>query len=150
MVKAIRLGLLLFLFFTLVSCSFNPYNNHINNNDWSFTLKNGYEISHINSEEIVCGKKSSKYSSKIIVGEYITKFIYNENYVFLQYLDQYDDNLNSFDVDEFKYARVNFYTDETTSWNSYTSFSNEVKEKNVLNLNDWIKTKPRPNNTSFD
>lgn len=149
MVKNIKFLIVLLISVLLISCSLNTKNDGVNNNDWYYTLKNQYRISHINSREIVCDKMNDEYSSKIVVGKYVVKFHYDSNYVYLQYLDEYVDDSSSIGIDDFKYATVNFNTDEVLLFESYGDFLTRFSDENLPELSEWINTKPRPENAKF-
>lgn len=138
-IKLIPLLLLIIAVFT--SC--------VGQNDWSYQLKNGYEISHINSAEIVCAKKDAENTVQEVIGGYVTKFTYDDNYVYLQYLDKYDEDFKNFSAEKFKYATVNFITDEIAYFESYTEFIAAVSDDNLTDLDKWIATKPAPKGAEF-
>lgn len=92
---------------------------------------------------------NDEYSSKIVVGKYVVKFHYDSNYVYLQYLYEYVDDLSSIGIDDFKYATVNFNTDEVLLFESFGDFLNRFSDENLPELSEWINTKPRPENVKF-
>ena len=133
--------LLLLIIMALTSC--------VGQNDWSYQLKNGYEISHINSAEIVCAKKDGENTTQEVIGGYVTKFTYDNEYVYLQYLNKYDENFKHLSTEKFKYATVNFITDEIAYFESYTEFISAFSDDNLTDLDKWIATKPAPKGAEF-
>lgn len=133
--------LLLLIIMVLTSC--------VGQNDWSYQLKNGYEISHINSAEIVCAKKDAENTVQEVIGGYVTKFTYDNECVYLQYLDKYDEDFKNFSAEKFKYATVNFITDEIAYFESHTEFIAAVSDDNLTDLDKWIATKSAPKGAEF-
>lgn len=141
MIKQLKILFVLLAFAFLTSC--------VGKNDWCYELKNGYEINHINSNTIVCDKKESEHSSKIIIGEYVTKFSYDDTFVYLQYLGKYTDDFDQLDEDCFKYATINFDTGEIDCSETFNEFADKISDENILNLDKWNATKPSPSGAEF-
>lgn len=156
MKKILHLLFILLLITSLSACTSNTEENNINtdgvhNGDWSYKLPNNYEIWHINSRKIICGKKDGKNSlSNIISENYILEFNYNERYVCLKCVEVTQDF--STEIDE---SNPNFYiidTMEDAVYGAYTNadFEGKVKDMNLLFNSNWIKTKPIPDGATFE
>ena len=143
--RLIILGSIMSVFVILLcACNSVDFNNQLSSNDWSYELPNDYVIWHINSRKIVCGKKNTEHSITNVVGDYIIKFCYNDQYVCMQCVEVSNNLLE--DIDE---SNSRFYILDTINEDVYGPLlEQEFKEMiNILkadNLSAWIPTKPKP------
>ena len=134
----------------LSACSSDFSNTQIGNNDWEYDMQNGYEIWHVNSRSIVCGKRNTANSLSTVGGDYVAKFYYNTQYVFLQCVDVPED-IN----EEINYSNPLLYiidtkTDTVTGPLSKQEF--EEASTNAIGIKEsivWIDTNPRPEGAKF-
>ena len=110
----------------------------VKQNDWYYKLNNNYEIWHINTKEIVLGKRDDSILTDTI-GDSITEFKYNETFVIIKSLN------NNKEV----YYIVNMADDTTYGPYNKEEYQNKEKELNI-NINNWIKTKPAPKGAKYD
>lgn len=144
MVKQLRiLALIIPLCIIMCSC-FGP-----GLSDWDCPLINDYEIGHINGNNIICEKRNDEYSSGLLVGDYVTKFTYDDTFIYLQYLEVYDENYKEFEAEDFKYSIINAYTDEIAFYDSYDEFLQAIPDTENLSLDNWTPTIPSPKNAKF-
>lgn len=111
----------------------------VKQNDWYYKLNNNYEIWHINTKEIVLGKRDDSILTDTI-GDSITEFKYNEAFVIIKCFN--NDNKEVYYI-------VNM-TDDTT-YGPYNKEEYLSKEKELnINISNWIKTKPAPKGAKYD
>ena len=137
MKKIFALFLCIFILF-LSGCDYEG----VANNDWSYELINGYEIWHINSEEIVFGKRKTEHSLSTMVGGYIYEFCYGTRYIGLKNTD----NKNE--------PTIQFYLIDTTTGTvegplSQDEYNKALESKEITELTNWIATVPRPSGATF-
>ena len=132
----------------LCACAFVDFDNQLSNNDWSYELPNDYVIWHINSREIVCGKRNTENSITNIVEDYIIKFCYNDQYVCLQCVNITNDTLE--DIDE---SNPHFYIIDTLNEDvNGPLLENEFEDMSSILIDDlstWLATKPRPDGATI-
>lgn len=150
MKKYILVVIVVLCVFFISSCSATVFNSQINNNDWSYKLPNNYEIWHINSRKIVCGKRNNENSISTVVGQYVSEFCHNDKYVCLKCIEVSDDLSDANDLaDICYYYIIDTLRDEICGPLTEQEYIKEVKSKNVTELSLWIKTKPRPEGAVF-
>lgn len=122
----------------------------IGNNDWSYSLPNNYEIWHINSEQIVCGKKTSEHSiGENVGGYYVSEFCYDDKYICLQCIPTYGEASDNTTKSQTDFYIIDSSTDKEYGPFTQTEFEDKLEELNLTNLCAWIKTKPRPEGAKF-
>lgn len=146
MMKRVIVFLFILLSILLTACSIT---NEVKNNDWSYELPNNYVIWHINSREIVCGKKNSPTSISSVVNEYVSEFCYNEKLIGLK-CAEVPENIN----DEIDMSKPIYYVIDLENDILYGGFNEEeyltkVQEYEYSDLTGWITTKPRPSEAVF-
>ncbi len=133
----------------LTACSSSDLNMQVNNSDWSYILPNDYEIWHINSREIVCGKKNGEQSLSSTVTNYISEFCYNTQYVCLQCVVVPEDLSQPIDKSNPYFYIIDTLNDETYGPFTELEYSEYIGEKSIADLTSWIKTAPRPEGAVF-
>lgn len=134
----------------LSACSSTFSNTQIGNNDWEYDMKNGYEIWHVNARSIVCGKRNTAHSLSNVGGDYVVKFYYNTQHVFLQCVDVPED-IN----EEINFSNPLFYIIDAKTDEVLGPLSEQEFEEALTNTIDfkesvlWINTKPRPEGAKF-
>lgn len=147
--KKILSVILLFIFGLNFSACYSSNNNQVNNNDWSYALPNDYEIWHINSREIVCGKKNTENSILYVVSKYITEFCYNDSFVCLKRVDVPENIYQEIDMTAPDYYIVDTVENETYGPFDKEQYQRKIDKLTITGLSSWIKTTPRPNEASF-
>ena len=132
--------------------------------DWSYILSNGYEIWHINSLDIVCGKKG-EYSLSAVTEDYVLAFFQENEYIGLMCIMSYDEYEKSYGEDkmdiyseltknasiaEKKYYLINTITDEMEGPLTEDEFFISYEMKVTGGSMKWINTKPVPENARFE
>ena len=128
----------------LCSCDLVDYDNQSGNNDWSYELPNDYVIWHINSRKIVCGKQSTENSITNIVGSYIIKFCYNDQYVCVQCVDVPNDLLENINESSPQFYIIDTISEDVKGPLLENEFEEMLNVLKVDNFSTWIKTKPKP------
>ncbi len=151
MKKFLQFISIVLLIIPLSACTSNTITYGVNNGDWSYKLPNNYEIWHLNSREIICGKRDVDNSlSNVISENYILEFKYNERYVCLKCVEATRDL--SVEIDE---SNPSFYiidTIENTIYETYTDtdFEDKIKAMSLVFNTNWIKTTPIPEGAEFE
>lgn len=149
-----RILTIIVLIIILCWCAINfslAYNhdNDVGNNDWSYSLPNGYVIWHVNSRNIVCGKIKSEYSISTISEKYVAKFCYDNQYVCLQCVDASDNLSIEIDKSNPRYYILNTLNDTISEPMSEELFYKTINDMNMAELSQWEETYPRPNDAQF-
>lgn len=151
MKKFFSLVFMMILLVTFSACKSDISSSGVNNGDWSYQLPNNYEIWHINSREIICGKKSGEHSlSNIIEENYISEFKYDNCYVCIKCVTSSKDLSTEIDT-----SNPKFYIIDTEEDSVYGSYANVDYEKKAIDLGvssdlKWIKTVPIPDGAIFE
>lgn len=118
-------------------------------NDWQYELPNDYEIWHVNSHSIVCGKKDTDNSLSKAVDAYIAEFCYNNQFVGLKCIDVPENWDGRIDGMEQEYYLIDTKIDGIYGPFSEKEYFEEVESNDVSDLSEWIKTKPSPSGCKF-
>ena len=139
--KHILLTYFLIVILTLTSCA--------GMQDWGYKLPNGYEIWHINVNDICLVKTEGEFTKKK-VHRYITEFCYNESYIGLKRI-MIDESIPYGDVhiEEMDKTNVSYYlvnTENDDIIGPYTSeeYEAQIESLKIEKMCEWIKTVPKP------
>lgn len=150
MVKKTLILIIIFLWGqSLTACNWFSINNEVHNNDWSYKLPNKYEINHINSREIICGKRETEHSSSIIIDRYVTEFCFSNQFVSLKCVDVPQDLSEEINRSDPDYYIIDTVNNATYGPFDERRYSEEIEELNVTGLSAWVKTYPRPEGAVF-
>ena len=154
--KKVSIFLVIVFIFTffLNSCSFNyednSENSKIKNGDWAYKLPNEYEIWHINSRSIVCGKKKTTNSINTLIGGFISAFCYNKNIVVLQQVDVPTDISEPIDTSKPVYYIIDTINDKLYGPFTADEYEDKINEFKTNGLTDWIYTVPTPEGVVYE
>lgn len=118
--------------------------------DWIYDeLPNGYEIAHINSQDIELLKEEDGLHIPKI-DRYIKEFCYNDTYIGVKRL-MIDESIpyESVKIEEFDQSNLSYYLVDTADDNIMGPYTDEeyeakINELDIQDMCDWIKTVPRP------
>ncbi|MBQ8164471.1 MAG: DUF3997 domain-containing protein [Clostridia bacterium] len=127
-------GLLLFMSLWLSACTFFSLDSQIGNNDWSYKLPNDYEIWHVNSRKIVCGKKASEHSLSNVGGDYVVEFCHNDQYICLKCADASEDFSKNIDETSYQFYIINTINDEVDGPLSEGEYFEKLENMSLNNL----------------
>lgn len=116
--------------------------------DWSYDLPNGYAIWHNSSRNIVCGKEDGESSLSQVTDKYVLEFCYDEQYIGLKCIDDYDDYSQGQDtvVSYYLIDAVNDQVNASMTESEYIEMSDMVA---FTKSKEWIPTKPSPENAVY-
>ena len=145
--KKIMISIVLLSTFLFTACDL--IENQVANNDWSYSLPNGYAIWHINSHKIICVKQNTLYDASSVVDEFVLEFCYNDVFVCLKCVE-ISNEINAGIED----SNLFYYILNTEDNNIYGKLTEEeyllnLQELLITDLSDWIPTNPRPNGAVF-
>lgn len=113
--------------------------------DWTYDMKNGYEIWRVNSRSIVCGKAETSYSITPVAGDYVSKFYYNSRYIYLQCVDVPENLYEDINTDNPVYYIINVLTDEVFGPMTKAEFEELIISTQIdVESISWINTVPMP------
>ena len=123
--------------------------------DWTYDkLPNGYEIVHVNSEDIELDKADGD-SLDIKIDRYILEFCYNDSYIGIKRL-MIDENLRYIDVhiEDMDASNPSYYLVDTINdvvMGPYTAeeYENQIEALKIDTMCDWIKTVPMPEGAHY-
>lgn len=107
-------------------------------NDWSYELMNGYEVAHINSEEIVVTCADNNNAK---IPSFVKEFSYNDRFVCTR---------NILSIHENNVFNEVYYILDTEEkvlhgpFNSMEEFKNKLVEFKIV-PEKWYRTSPKPN-----
>lgn len=118
--------------------------------DWSYDkLPNGYEIWHINSQDIQLIKRDGDRTDRKL-NRYILEFCYNDSYIGIKRL-MIDDNIPYQDVniEEMDTSNPSYYLVDAVNdviMGPYTveEYANQIEALKIETMCNWIKTVPKP------
>ena len=134
--SAILLCVLYCLLFS--ACDIHNHTYGVNNGDWEYELTNEYVIWHINSQNIVCGKKKSEHSISNVTDDFVKSFSYDEQHIFLQCIANKQSS-----NEQTKYYVVKVQSDEIIGPLSETEYDEYVTDHDIMSPH-WIDTRPTP------
>lgn len=117
-------------------------------NDWTLDLPNDYAIWHINANQIICGKKDGESSLSRVTERYVLEFCYNEQYIGLKCIDDYESYSTGEDTEIFYYM-IDTLEDDVTGPLDFESYSELCENINIFEDVEWIPTNPTPENAQF-
>lgn len=123
--------------------------------DWTYDkLPNGYEIVHVNSEDIELDKADGD-SLDIKIDRYILEFCYNDSYIGIKRL-MIDENLpyQEVHIEDMDASNPSYYLVDTVNdvvMGPYTAeeYENQIEALKVDAMCDWIKTVPMPEGAHY-
>lgn len=123
--------------------------------DWTYDkLPNGYEIVHVNSEDIELDKADGD-SLDIKIDRYILEFCYNDSYIGIKRL-MIDENLpyqeahiEDMDPSNFSYYLVDTVNDVVMGPYTAEEYENQIEALKIDTMCDWIKTVPMPEGAHY-
>jgi hypothetical protein len=123
--------------------------------DWTYDkLPNGYEIVHVNSEDIELDKADGD-SLDIKIDRYILEFCYNDSYIGIKRL-MIDDNLpyQEAHIEDIDASNPSYYLVDTVNdvvMGPYTAeeYENQIEALKIDTMCDWIKTVPMPEGAHY-
>ena len=110
-------------------------------NDWSFILPNGFEVCHINSNEILIIQRSSGGANTIVIPSFVKEFCYNERYVCTRNVDDICEN-NIFR--EVYYLLDTLEAEVIGEYDQLGDLESALLDMNITDLGDWLRTSPAP------
>lgn len=118
--------------------------------DWEYdNLPNGYEIWHVNSQDIVLMKRDGNSTDRVI-NRYILEFCYNDSYIGIKQLP-IDESIPYQDVhiEEMDQSNPVYYivdAENDVIMGSYTAeeYEGQMEALEIGTMCDWIKTVPKP------
>lgn len=143
------IGAAILLLSILAACSFADSAEEVGNSDWSYDLPNDYAIWHVNSRNIVCGKKRTPHSISDVGGTYVTQFCYNSQYVCLQCADVPSDLSEEIDTSNPDYYIIDTNTDAVNGPLKKEAFEELLDSMDPEEFTPWIQTKPMPMDARF-
>ncbi|MBE6738560.1 MAG: hypothetical protein E7566_07950 [Ruminococcaceae bacterium] len=139
-IKLVKVLLCIFCIFALL------FSNGCGLSDWGYDMQNGYAIWRINSRQIECGKIDGPNSIDPVVEDYVVRFSYNSEYIFLQCVEvdvkNVDEEINK---DNPMYYLIDVKTDEVKGPLTKSEFI--VTTIDIVGTQDelsWIETDPKP------
>ena len=123
--------------------------------DWTYDkLPNGYEIVHVNSEDIELDKADGD-SLDIKIDRYILEFCYNDSYIGIKRL-MIDENLpyQEAHIEDMDASNPSYYLVDTVNdvvMGPYTAeeYENQTEALKIDTMCDWIKTVPMPEGAHY-
>lgn len=123
--------------------------------DWTYDkLPNGYEIVHVNSEDIELDKADGD-SLDIKIDRYILEFCYNDSYIGIKRL-MVDENLpyQEAHIEDMDASNPSYYLVDTVNdvvMGPYTAeeYENQIEALKIDTMCDWIKTVPMPEGAHY-
>ena len=123
--------------------------------DWTYDkLPNGYEIVHVNSEDIELDKADGD-SLDIKIDRYILEFCYNDSYIGIKRL-MIDENLpyqeahiEDMDASNPSYYLVDTVNDVVMGPDTAEEYENQIEALKIDTMCDWIKTVPMPEGAHY-
>lgn len=123
--------------------------------DWTYDkLPNGYEIVHVNSEDIELDKADGD-SLDIKIDRYILEFCYNDSYIGIKRL-MIDENLpyQEAHIEDMDASNPSYYLVDTVNdvvMGPYTAeeYENKIEALKIDTMCDWIKTVPMPEGAHY-
>lgn len=144
MIQKFAIVLSTICFFLLSACNAHNYSHGVNNSDWEYVLPNDYVIWHVNSQSIVFGKKNSEYSISHVTDDYVKRFSYNDEYIFLQCVANKENNDN-----QIKHYIVEVQNDKVIGPLTESEYDEYIVEHNMISPY-WIDTSPTPQGVSYN
>lgn len=121
----------------------------IKNNDWTVSLPNNYEVWHINSTQIVCGKRASQYGLHTVVDAFVAAYCCNDRYIGLIQCDTAPDSEND-ELYDGHYYIIDSLHDTVYGPMNDEEYSDRTNSLNICDMSDWTPTKPRPAEAYFE
>lgn len=106
--------------------------------DWTYPIKNGYAIWHINSDTIVFGKETDCHTLHCDIEANIIAFAYNDTYVILQT-----------ESPDKEFYVVNMDLDLFEGPLNSMQLEGKISEYQMQGLSGWKQTKPAPEGALF-
>lgn len=118
--------------------------------DWSYDkLPNGYEIWHINSQDIQLIKRDGDRTDRKL-NRYILEFCYNDSYIGLKRLmideniPYQDVNIEEMDTSNPSYYLVDAVNDVIMGPYTVEEYADQIEALKIETMCNWIKTVPKP------
>lgn len=141
-----------FLFLAAQACSswlLKQIYKDIGGRDWRIILPYDYEIQKINGNSIILVKDGWSSNSNIVISDYINAYSYNDTYIGVWCAKDGASDLLGIDSEEDIFYIVD--TTKSVLVGRYTKkeYEDYCLEQQILELNDWIYTTPRPEDAIF-
>ena len=117
--------------------------------DWSVHLPNDYEIWRINSKDIVLVKDPPAGTSDTIVSNYINAYCYDQRYIGLWCAKDGPDDLLGVAPELDRFYLVDTQEDLLYGPFTPTEYDAICLEKDLSGFNDWTKTYPAPEESTY-
>lgn len=118
--------------------------------DWSYDqLPNGYEIWHINSQDIQLIKRDVDRTDRKL-NRYISEFCYNDSYIGIKRLmidesiPYQDVHIEEMDTSNPSYYLVDAENDVIMGPYTAEEYANQIEALKIETMCNWIKTVPKP------
>ena len=122
----------------LSACNVYNHTHGVNNGDWEYALTNDYVIWRVNSQSIVCGKKNSDHSISHVTADYVKSFSYNDEYIFLQCIENKENTDN-----QIKYYIIKVQSHNIIGPLAESEYGEYLVEHDIISPH-WIDTSPTP------